>query len=166
MPKLLGCVSAAALANLIVAVTSYESNADCQQSLNNVNDFAEKLSLQINVPSELRAGQPVKISWQNPRKLQVEFSVYLVVSTSTASRFSGTGFMGLNAGATGPSDIKYVLNSARAFVPLHRSFDSTSGEFSIIPYRRGEQPLNWAMVTGGPCGEHVFLRLTGLMIYT
>ncbi|WP_316398025.1 caspase domain-containing protein [Bradyrhizobium sp. 33ap4] len=84
------------------------------------------------------------------------FPIYLVVVTPVASRFSGHGFIALNAEAKGLRGLTYGKDLVRAFVPIYRNVDPTEGEVSIIPYGAGQQTIRWAIVSAGDCGEQKY----------
>jgi len=130
--------------------------ADCQQTISIARDLADSLSVRMETPSHPRVGDAIKILWKQNKSERPKLPMYLIVLTPAASRFSGGGFIALNARAKGLHGITYGEDKVRAFAPIYRNIDPTEGEISIIPYGAGRQSISWAIVSAGDCGEQAY----------
>jgi hypothetical protein len=150
----LPCCAALAFVPLLAS----SALADCDADLAKARAIADTIKVDFDPGKHPRAGEPIRIVWQNLPSERPATPVYLVVTVPAEVRFAGTGFMALTAGANGPWGLAHGIEGARAFVPFYRPVDRNveRGEISVLPLRVGKQTFGWAVATAGACGERVF----------
>jgi Caspase domain len=147
---------------LVAALSASSASAECGDSIAEARGFARGITIDFSLPERSRAGLPITIDWRKNAEYpeaRPRVPLYLMLSAPPETRFAGRGFVVLAPGAAGPYGMRIGLDRARAFVPLHRGIDTArAGTVSITPYQAGARVYEWAIVTGGSCGEHALAQ--------
>lgn len=109
---------------------------NCQQETNIVKQAISGMTFDIAADSSV-VGQPIRVQYKN-MALSQRIPSWLILSSETPARFSGSGFFALTPDAKNPFGLSPGLGRDRALVALAARGAGTDGQIDVVPLRAGQ----------------------------